>query len=242
MSTIRCVNSAHKLCALEAEQSNKSLAFPDTDKQGSILQRIISKQNMMVTKNCYRLSMLKILFSKTINDLIFHMNIRLANFIDTPRIAEIHVETWRIAYKNILPEKYLAGLSVDISRQTWENAINRRTPEIRVAEHNGLIIGWIAFGPSRDDDASSTVGEIEAVYVTAECWSCGFGKGLLDTAKQRLTSQGFDRLTLWALSENRRALDFYTSCGFIANDATTKFITIGDTKLKVVRYEISLIP
>ncbi len=113
------------------------------------------------------------------------MNIRPANFINTLKIAEIHVETWRIAYKNILPEKYLAGLSVDTSRQTWENAIKLGTPEIWVAEHNGLIIGWIAFGPSRDDDASSVVGEIEAVYVTAEYWSCGFGKGLLDTAKKK---------------------------------------------------------
>lgn len=110
-----------------------------------------------------------------------------------------------------------------------------------MAKHNGLIIGWTAFGPSRDDDASSVVGEIEAVYVTAEYWSCGFGKGLLDTAKKRLTSRGFERLTLWVLSENRRALGFYTSCGFIANDAMMKFITIGDTQLKEIRYEASLI-
>ena len=40
------------------------------------------------------------------------MNLRLATPDDAPRIAEIHVRGWQVAYADILPAELLAGLSV----------------------------------------------------------------------------------------------------------------------------------
>lgn len=51
------------------------------------------------------------------------MNIRPAMFIDALRIAEIHNDTLRAAYKQILPIKFLAEPSIDSHKQKWESRL-----------------------------------------------------------------------------------------------------------------------
>lgn len=109
-----------------------------------------------------------------------------------------------------------------------------------VAEKNSVILGWVAFGPSRDEDASPITGEIEAVYIRPECWGQGIGKSLLSAAANVLLARQFTRVTLWTLSNNRRAIDFYKAQGFEVDSCPPKVSERGDQKLEEVRYELML--
>jgi hypothetical protein len=48
------------------------------------------------------------------------MQIQPATLDDCRAIAELHVESWRHAYQQILPAAYLASLSVAESRKQFE--------------------------------------------------------------------------------------------------------------------------
>jgi hypothetical protein len=46
--------------------------------------------------------------------------IRKATPEDARAIAEVHVKSWRAAYRDLLPQDFLQGLSVDRREQQWQ--------------------------------------------------------------------------------------------------------------------------
>jgi hypothetical protein len=70
------------------------------------------------------------------------MTIRTAQFEDAARIAHIHVTTWRMAYAGIIPDEFLASLSVEDRIKNWrEQLVDGRTV-VFVAEKSGQMLGW----------------------------------------------------------------------------------------------------
>jgi len=43
---------------------------------------------------------------------------RPARIDDAPQLAQIHLQTWQAAYRDVLSERYLAGLSAGVARRT----------------------------------------------------------------------------------------------------------------------------
>ena len=152
------------------------------------------------------------------------------------------MRTWRAAYVDIVPQPYLDGLSVDKRETALREGLARGKPEMWVAVNDAQVIGWIAFGPSRDADALPAMGEVEALYVLPEHWSTGVGRELWHAAAARLIERGFPALTLWVLEDNARAIRFYTATGLKPNPTTRKTISIGGKALAEVRYETSAGP
>ncbi len=142
------------------------------------------------------------------------MNIRRATSADARAVAEVHVESWRTAYRDLVPQSYLDTLSIDARENFWRGAIECESPELWVAEIESTVVGWVAFGASRDSDAVGLVGEISAIYVSPAHWSSGIGLKLWLTARARLIERGFERATLWVFAENARAIRFYRAAGF----------------------------
>jgi hypothetical protein len=52
--------------------------------------------------------------------------IREATLEDARTIAEVHVKSWRAAYKQLLPQEFLQSLSVDRREQQWQTSIVNR--------------------------------------------------------------------------------------------------------------------
>ena len=48
------------------------------------------------------------------------MNIRLAKPQDAKQIAELHVVSWKEAYKNIMTEKTLSSITVAKQKKEWD--------------------------------------------------------------------------------------------------------------------------
>jgi ribosomal protein S18 acetylase RimI-like enzyme len=162
--------------------------------------------------------------------------IRFAVVDDVPRIAEIHVETWRAAYRDLIPPQFLADLSVEQRADGWRRGIAANPRLVLVSEGDrGQIGGWIAVGPARDADASSA-GEIYALYVAPECWRRGIGRALMARGEEELRARGFARVVLWVLEANQRGCRFYEALSY-ARDGAGKDAIFGETMLREVRYE-----
>jgi ribosomal protein S18 acetylase RimI-like enzyme len=142
------------------------------------------------------------------------VNVRRGSVADARAVAEVHVQSWQAAYRDLVPQSYLDTLSVDTREKFWREAIEREGPELWLAETDGSVVGWVAFGPSRDPDADGSVGEISAIYLLPSHWSTGIGLKLWLTARARLIELGFATVTLWVFAENSRAIRFYRAAGF----------------------------
>ncbi|ROR97902.1 L-amino acid N-acyltransferase YncA [Sinobacterium caligoides] len=162
--------------------------------------------------------------------------IRLAQLSDANEVAQIHVKTWQAAYQGIIPDTYLDSLSVENREGLWRQAIESGYPELWVMEVESNIIGWVAFGSSRDSDAGPEIGEVLAIYVLPSFWSTGAGRGLWTKAMARLSDLGFQSITLWVLTGNKRAIDFYSKSGFKPEDDAIKEVEVAGKVLQEIRY------
>ncbi len=97
------------------------------------------------------------------------------------------------------------------------------------------FLGFIACGPSRDEDAPASCSEVWALYVLSSSWSAGVGRALWLAALERLRLGGTSSVTLWVLSENERGRRFYTEAGFVPEPASEKEFALGGIKLKEMR-------
>jgi ribosomal protein S18 acetylase RimI-like enzyme len=166
------------------------------------------------------------------------MGIRIAELRDAHEIATVHVRSWQVAYRGIVPDEFLRILSIETREARWRELLSLTSPETWVAEVEARVVGWISFGASRDDDALSNVGEVHAIYVLADHWSTGVGWQLWLKARQRLRELNFERATLWVLAENARAIGFYRAAGFIPS--STRVVDIGGKSLSEIRYEVQI--
>jgi len=159
---------------------------------------------------------------------------------DVIAIAQIHVSAWQAAYAGIVPAEYLAGMSIANRQARWRDAISEGKPETVVAKVGGEVVGWIAYGPCRDEGANSTAGEVWAIYVASAHWSRGVGRALWLHARARLVQQGFKTISLWVLIENKRAIRFYLAAGFLPEAESIKEIVLAGKSLQEGRYVVEI--
>ncbi len=118
----------------------------------------------------------------------------------------MHVASWQRAYAGIVPDAYLASLSVAEREHNWRQLHEQQPAHLLVARDAGGVTGFVAFGASRDADAPAAGGEIWAIYVAPQAWSAGIGQRLLHAATEQLQSEGFCTTSLWVIAGNQRAM------------------------------------
>ena len=146
------------------------------------------------------------------------------------------MRTWQAAYPGIVPADYLASLSVEKFENMWQGAITKGVPQLLVAREAETLLGWVAFGPSRDQGAAATDAEIWAIYVGAPHWGRRVGRQLWQRAYERMRAQGFESVSLWAFPENKRACRFYDRLGFEVDATSHKQFTLGGAQMNEMRY------
>lgn len=162
------------------------------------------------------------------------MSVRRADPQDAPALGRIHIETWQIAYSEMFPEGFLAGLDHGRRAEWFERTIGEGR-EVWVTPDSGEPAGFSLFGESR----SNNWGELYAIYVHPDHWGEGHGHRLLARSESRLVELGYDRALLWVLEENDRARRFYERQGWSLG-RPVKLEEIGGTQVTEVRYEKDL--
>ncbi|NJM87928.1 MAG: GNAT family N-acetyltransferase [Hydrococcus sp. RU_2_2] len=143
------------------------------------------------------------------------MIVREAMVEDAPAIAKVHIETWRTTYHSILPEDYLARLSLQERENRWVKMLNTAAKDnhfIYVAENeSGQIIAFADGGLERTNDPVYK-SEIYAIYILEAYQQQGLGRILMQTLVKKFDELGFNSMLIWVLERNP-ACQFYEALG-----------------------------
>jgi ribosomal protein S18 acetylase RimI-like enzyme len=161
--------------------------------------------------------------------------VREATLADARSIAEIHVATWKHAYRGIVPATLLASLSVEQRTKDWVTRLQPGTRQTYVLETAGEIRGWASIGPSRDDDHKGDYGELYAIYMAPDHIGRSLGQILYARCERELEKERYPFISVWVLEENAGARRFYEKVGFQL-DGGTKVIALAGAKLPELRY------
>jgi dihydropteroate synthase len=114
--------------------------------------------------------------------------VRMAEPADAPAIARIHVESWRAAYRGILPEAVLRSLSV-AEKESMARELIQAPPDpahrLLVLDRGGRLLGFAAVGRIPGEG----LGEVFAIYLHPAAWGKGLGRLLLARARTTLREQ-----------------------------------------------------
>ncbi|MEG8278232.1 GNAT family N-acetyltransferase [Streptomyces sp. AHA2] len=157
---------------------------------------------------------------------------------DCERVAEIRVRGWQHAYRGMMPQSYLDGLSVaeDAERRRARLARGEDGVTDLVAEDaGGEVVGWACHGPYREGEVRTRDAELYAVYVHPDRLGRGAGRALLAESVARCAAAGRGRMFLWVLKDNDRARRFYARAGFCADGGEESFEVAG-VPVPEVRY------
>jgi len=164
------------------------------------------------------------------------ITIRRAVLDDAYDFALCKNKSWQSAYRGIVPDDYLEGLTVAVDKQAgltrqWMN--EQKDSEYYCVNENGEVVGVLVVNPCRDEDKPNA-GEITAMYLLEEYWNKGYGREMMDFAMAALKRMKYTEIIIWVFEENERARNFYEKFEF-AYDGTRKEFAFG-VPLIGVRY------
>jgi ribosomal protein S18 acetylase RimI-like enzyme len=164
------------------------------------------------------------------------VTVRDAMVVDARAIAEVHVASWRWAYRDLIEDDILDALSVDEREAQWNDTLTSADAVVFVAERAGTVCGFSSAGASNDADTPPDIGEVYAIYLTRDAAGMGIGHALLRATQERLAER-FDGARLWVLETNERARSFYHREGW-RRDGVRSDHRLGCGTQPIVRYAV----
>jgi ribosomal protein S18 acetylase RimI-like enzyme len=137
--------------------------------------------------------------------------IRAATLDDADEIARVHVQVWRETYRGVMPDAFLAGLSVEQRAAMWKRVIDESSgaPNVWALENaDKAITGFGCIGTSRDERLGAE-GEVLAINLLDVVKRRGLGRALFAHLLGLLKQRGFASAGLWVLTANESARRFY---------------------------------
>lgn len=141
------------------------------------------------------------------------ISLRKAKPADAIAIGAVHVAAWRSAYPGILPDKFLANMSVSRQAAHYDSAIRTGTGVV-VATASGAdvplgsgprIVGFTSAGRARGGEIGGRrlgEGEVETLYVLDDWRERGVGRRLMRAAAAHLIETGCKSAYVWVLRDN----------------------------------------
>ena len=134
---------------------------------------------------------------------------------DADELASVHVQAWREAYGQWLPEHFYDYVARERRQVMWSALLSKEdaAERVRVARREGQIVGFVRSGPAAEHQGHPPERDeqLNALYVLSSCYGHGVGRALLDQALRQRPAQ------LWVAKDNARARRFYEKNGFAAD-------------------------
>lgn len=150
------------------------------------------------------------------------IDIRWASLTDAKDLGVVHSESYRTAYKGIIPDFYLNQCTPAAREEYFYYALAHSKERIAIMFVNFEAVGVLILVT----DLENNCGEISALYLKPNFRSMGLGKKLLQWGITELKTLGYSQAVLWVLKENKNAIDFYVRQGF-ENDGSERTIFRG---------------
>ncbi len=153
---------------------------------------------------------------------------------DAAAVSRIYEESWKFAYRGLIPQDYLEG----IPPGRWADKLEIPGWSTLVCLEGKQYIGTSCFSASRDPQYPDW-GEIISIYFLPAFMGKGYGKQLMGAVLEELKKRGYRDAFLWTLEENERARRFYEKYGFTCTGETLE-TRIGGKTVREIRYAIRL--
>ena len=121
--------------------------------------------------------------------------------------AYVHYKSWHETYTGLVDSAYLDAFTLEKCVKIAKSFPNN----ILVAKDGDRVIGFVGYGAYRDETLPGA-GEVYSIYVLADYHGKRIGYDLMCAALEMLS--GYDRIALWVLEGNERAIKFYERFGF----------------------------
>ena len=141
-------------------------------------------------------------------------SIRPASIDDARAITEVHVESYKSAYRGIFPEAHLDGVSVEQREPVWRDSLAAHEPSAITmvgCDAGGRVVGFASGGKERTGQLGCD-GELYAIYLVQEAQRKGLGALLVRQLAHELVARGFGSVAVWVLELNS-ARKFYECLG-----------------------------
>jgi GNAT superfamily N-acetyltransferase len=167
--------------------------------------------------------------------------IRAAVAEDGPAIAVTKWRSWRLAYRGILPDEFLARLAVYPPAGYWIGRAavppsNRHA--LFVAGARGTVVGLAAVEPTGPTEPTGP-SDLKVLYVDPLVQRRGIGRALAQVAIDHARSTGAEALQLWCAERNDAARAFYEATGWEPDGERQHFEFEPGVSMDEVRYRFT---
>ena len=145
--------------------------------------------------------------------------IRLAKPADAFDMAEVHMRSWEVAYKDIIPMDYIKAKNAT-RHELYQRIITDENTMQYVIQVDNKTVGIMGVGEPKDDDADESYYELHGIYLHPDYYRKGIGTQAVDFAFDKARKLGKRYMNVWVLAENYNSINFYKKCGFIADGKT----------------------
>ena len=131
-------------------------------------------------------------------------NIREAMLEDAEAIAEVHVNSWKSTYADLINEQDMSNITIENRKALWETVLKmpkEKQPVLVVQDSQEQIVGFISGGKERTKRFGFD-GEIYAIYLLENYQRKGLGAMLLEAFAKKMEQNGYKSLLVWVLTEN----------------------------------------
>ncbi|AXX59762.1 GNAT family N-acetyltransferase [Vibrio vulnificus] len=147
--------------------------------------------------------------------------VRKALIGDIDGIAHIHVSSWAYAYNGLMPKSFIESYTFEKRQKLWSNIIERDLAVVLVAEGDEGLSGFLCFGQPKTLKGTDAY-DLSSIYIDPDKIGVGIGQLLYDKCESMLRTLNAQKVSLWALDSNERALSFYTKQGFTPTGESNK--------------------
>lgn len=140
--------------------------------------------------------------------------VRAATEQDNPGIRYVQVNTWKHAYRGMIPDRILDQMTVDNPprrSKAPDPRIAKSRSAVVAVDKSDRVVGFAVGGAARSNDWNHE-GELWAIYVLPDEQGKGLGRRLFNELKQKLASE-YRNLIIWVLEENHSSHKFYENMG-----------------------------
>ena len=140
---------------------------------------------------------------------------RSADSSDAEALADLRAHTFTDTFGHLYQPDDLQTFLQNHSPENWDKELSDPAFEIRVAERDGQLVGYVKLGPPHlPFEPRGEAAELRQLYVLEEMKGRGVAQALMEWVIDRARDQRADYLYLSVFTENHRARRFYEKYGF----------------------------
>jgi GNAT superfamily N-acetyltransferase len=164
--------------------------------------------------------------------------IREASINDCSRIAEIHVFSWRSAYKDFISMEYLINkLTVKIREEKFYEYFSdiHNNDKNYVFEEENVIKGFMTIGETRDEDKTEETFELHGIYIDPLFQRQKIGTKFVNKCLEEAINRRKKEITLWVFEKNNDSIQFYKKMGFEFDGKILRKETFNENAIRLIK-------